>query len=219
MKQKNYPPTVFLALVFTATGSCFAPQAIAQTHIAPAATVMASFPCTSSQVCLSRYRCTCDESSRLLTVAEDVDGDGTTDRRDAYRFDNVGNRIWWEVDRDADGIVDVLNKYRFDIEGNLVQHEQTLYVDNSPPVRNSYAYNDLGVIVSRTTDRDLDGSVDDRAAYSYDRMGNRRTLQWDRDGDGLIELYCSYDAPCSWPYSSCERRCVDLLAPQYADGP
>jgi len=213
------PQFPLFVVVFTFSASFLPPRAAAQTHIAPATTVMASFPCTSDRICFSRYRCTCDESSLLQTIAEDVDGDGAMDRSDAYRYDEFGNRIWWELDRDANGVVDVLNKYRFDFEGNLVQHEQTLYVDNSPPVRNSYTYNNLGFIVSRATDRYLDGSVDDRVTFSYDRIGNRRTLQWDRDGDGLIELHCTYDTLCSWPYSSCEESCVDLFAPQYADGP
>lgn len=122
----------------------------------------------------------------------DTEGDGSPDRIETWRYNELGQAARHTIDEDADGILEEVEKWIFDINGNQTDH---IRMDGDGKIRFSQtqSYDEKGYLTKRLVDGDGNGNPDSTETWSYDDRGNAIELYQEFNGIVRSVWHWSFD--------------------------
>ena len=113
---------------------------------------------------------TYDEFGRLSDWEEDRNGDGQSDYRILYTYNDDTRRVTERHDQGNDGAIDGITTTDFDERNRPILRELDQAGDGTINERIRFEYEDLRLL-RKSIDRDLDGREEEMTEYLYDAQG------------------------------------------------
>jgi len=106
---------------------------------------------------------------QVSSLKIDMDGDGTTETHDEYKY-NDGGHLVRQTSLNKEGRPTSVHTSEYDQNGNVI-----LRVSQGHRIRTSYIYSDSKQVLESLADNDNDGRVDEHIVYTYDTQGRKTT--------------------------------------------
>jgi len=139
-----------------------------------------------------------DSAGNALTWAQDLDGDGSDDKLEAYGYacfdaddEKHPGACTIDYDHEADGEIDATTMRAWE-DGLLMEETSLAAGSTAEPVMRTYRYDDDGQLLTIDIDSNGDGEADDRLGNDYDRDGNLVRDWYDSGADGTLDLKVEY---------------------------
>ncbi len=124
------------------------------------------------------------------TYESDVDGDGVTDRRDVFEFDERGEWIRRSSDRNMDGVFDRIETREFDTQTNMIRYQLDANNDGEFEQITTASFDAFHNQLSQRTEDD--GELSNLTMRTY-TDGLLRRFERDVDGDGVFDRTTVYE--------------------------